>query len=437
MTDSHYSQMSLSENDLDELLDFSDKRGFSAELQEAFRLSADDRSVDFDGHLPTAHTTTSTNMVSSAAATQPITADGTGLLRAGDDNSNDDDNHHQQEEDLTGIPNTTVTSAMDTAPPAAIARILDQQRTSTAVTKTCIFSDPACLYHSHIPEPTDFPMRRFQFIKSIPENSSRLTALVDPDTGILHADRFRKNRQIDWVRTNAVAKMADVLRVHDWSYIKHLRETVMESKVSPVQHASGYKFAPIDADTLVTAASWDAALAAAGCVITAVHSVCAGRYRNALCVVRPPGHHIGTWGAVQGGREVTDEDIAAGSQGFCLLNNVTIGAAYAKYNFNAAGIRNVAIVDFDVHHGNGTEHIVRQLQPKMRKIKVNETLKWGTEVVMDLSIPSCKLWCDMDDEQEVFFASIHAYDGIFYPGSGGLSNNAPSPTIINVPLERN
>lgn len=59
-----------------------------------------------------------------------------------------------------------------------------------------------------------------------------------------------------------------------------------------------------------------------------------------------------------------------GSQGFCLLNNVAIGAAYARYNFASIGIRRIAIVDFDIHHGNGTEQIVMNLKPRERRFQV-------------------------------------------------------------------
>lgn len=60
-----------------------------------------------------------------------------------------------------------------------------------------------------------------------------------------------------------------------------------------------------------------------------------------------------------------------GSQGFCLLNNIAIGAAYARYNFAAVGIRKIAIVDFDVHHGNGTEQILLNVKPRERKLHVS------------------------------------------------------------------
>jgi acetoin utilization deacetylase AcuC-like enzyme len=77
----------------------------------------------------------------------------------------------------------------------------------------------------------------------------------------------------------------------------------------------------------------------------AVDRVMAGANRNAFCAVRPPGHHAGSRGVVK----CDPED--HGSHGFCLLNNVAIAAAYARHLYRQQGIRRVAIVDFDVHHG--------------------------------------------------------------------------------------
>ena len=79
-----------------------------------------------------------------------------------------------------------------------------------------------------------------------------------------------------------------------------------------------------------------------------------GRADNVFCAVRPPGHHMGPAGAVDT-QDLADEP--EGSQGFCLLNNVAIGAAYAKC-VHRKNFKKVAIIDFDVHHGNGTEAIV-------------------------------------------------------------------------------
>lgn len=91
-------------------------------------------------------------------------------------------------------------------------------------------------------------------------------------------------------------------------------------------------------DTDVTPNSWDVAIRAAGGVLNAVDTVCEGRANNVFCAVRPPGHHA----------------TASRGMGFCILNNIAIGARYAQRKY---GVARVAIVDWDVHHGNGTQEI--------------------------------------------------------------------------------
>jgi len=91
-------------------------------------------------------------------------------------------------------------------------------------------------------------------------------------------------------------------------------------------------------DTDVAPNSWQVAVRAAGGVLNAVDAVCTGRARNAFCAVRPPGHHA----------------TAGRGMGFCVLNNIALGARYAQRRY---GIERVLIVDWDVHHGNGTQEI--------------------------------------------------------------------------------
>ncbi|MCY3021866.1 MAG: histone deacetylase [Planctomycetota bacterium] len=91
-------------------------------------------------------------------------------------------------------------------------------------------------------------------------------------------------------------------------------------------------------DTVVSAKSWEAALLAAGGVLTAVDAVIEGKVKNAFCAVRPPGHHAES----------------ARGMGFCVLNNVAIGTRYAQRKH---GVGKVVIIDWDVHHGNGTQDI--------------------------------------------------------------------------------
>ncbi|AOV18252.1 deacetylase [Acidihalobacter aeolianus] len=121
------------------------------------------------------------------------------------------------------------------------------------------------------------------------------------------------------------ATREQLLRVHTPTYLDAL------DAASPV---AGY--AALDADTTLSPGSLEAARHAAGAVVAAVDRVIAGPVRRAFCAVRPPGHHA------EPGR----------AMGFCLYNNIAIGAAHA---LAAHGLARVAIVDFDVHHGNGTE----------------------------------------------------------------------------------
>jgi acetoin utilization deacetylase AcuC-like enzyme len=118
-------------------------------------------------------------------------------------------------------------------------------------------------------------------------------------------------------------------RVHDHDYLEAL------AAASP---ADG--LVQVDPDTAMNPHTYEAALRAAGAVVRAVDMVMAGEAANAFCNVRPPGHHA----------------CRARAMGFCFLNNVAVGAAHALEHH---GLARVAIVDFDVHHGNGTEDIFR------------------------------------------------------------------------------
>ncbi|CRH01201.1 histone deacetylase, putative [Plasmodium relictum] len=178
----------------------------------------------------------------------------------------------------------------------------------------------------------------------------------------------------------------------------------------------------LDNDTFINKHSFNCALNASGVVLNAVDYIYSKKNKNkkVFCVVRPPGHHLGTFGAAQ--FNLTDEDRAAGSQGFCLLNNIAIGISYAKYKYEK--FERIAIIDFDIHHGNGTEQIIRNLG--LKKIKVNNYI----------DIYSWKGWKDKNDKKNIFFSSIHAFDGYFYPGTG-FDTIELEPYIINVTLKKN
>jgi acetoin utilization deacetylase AcuC-like enzyme len=128
------------------------------------------------------------------------------------------------------------------------------------------------------------------------------------------------------VQSDRAARLVDLHRCHDERYLERARN---EARTGGLISMGGVP---------VSRGSWPAALHAAGTVLSAVDWVLAGRDRRAFCVIRPPGHHAG----------------ANYAHGFCLLNNVAIGARYAQ---SSGAIRCVLIVDWDAHHGNGTQDI--------------------------------------------------------------------------------
>lgn len=158
------------------------------------------------------------------------------------------------------------------------------------------------------------------------------------------------------------ATRAQLARVHSEDYINWVFEKAPKSGL-----------VDLDGDTLMNAYTLDASLYAAGAVVAAVDLLMAGQVDNAFCNVRPPGHHAKRQGA----------------SGFCIFNNVAVGAAHALDQY---GLERVAIVDFDVHHGDGTQDIFQ-------------------------------------DDGRVLFCSTFQHP--FYPHCGADSGNAH---IINVPL---
>lgn len=156
-----------------------------------------------------------------------------------------------------------------------------------------------------------------------PESPARLETVLRA----LDHDRFA---HIDRCEAPAATR-AQLERVHTAAYLDTLFSA---GEACELQDTSVH----LDADTVLSPGSLQAALLAAGAVIAAVDALVQGPCRKAFCAVRPPGHHA----------------TAGQAMGFCLLNNVAVGAAHALI---AHGLKRVAIVDFDVHHGNGSQDI--------------------------------------------------------------------------------
>ncbi len=164
-------------------------------------------------------------------------------------------------------------------------------------------------------------------------------------------------------------------------------------------------------------------------------------FRNAFCVVRPPGHHAGIFGKTFHCDDTNGNK--ACSNGFCFINNVAVAAAYLKSQYRAK-IKKIAIVDFDVHHGNGTQEIIETLiKPKAFVTKTNVS-PFST---VEITAHQFKPWLDFDDGKNVLFTSVHLFDfvdgnqRIFFPGTGSTDENTSINDtsvypggIFNVPI---
>ena len=139
-------------------------------------------------------------------------------------------------------------------------------------------------------------------------------------------------------REAPLAAIGDIELAHDRMLVAAIRG--LSDQLADDILAGGPSHVQIDPDTSLNVHTWLAALRAAGAAIEATDSVMAGEMANAFCAVRPPGHHAERGKAM----------------GFCFFNNIAIAA---KYALERHGLKRVAIVDFDVHHGNGTEDIIR------------------------------------------------------------------------------
>ncbi len=189
-----------------------------------------------------------------------------------------------------------------------------------------------------------------------PERPDRIRAVMEA----LAADRFDALDR----REAPEADLADLDRVHPAGYVERLLAAVPEDGL-----------VRIDPDTVMSPESGEAALRASGAIIAAIDAVAAGAADNAFCAVRPPGHHA------EPGR----------SMGFCLFNNIAVGALHARA---AHGLEKIAVVDFDVHHGNGTQAV-------------------------------------FESDPGLLFASTHEYP--LYPGTGAASETGVG-NVFNVPL---
>jgi acetoin utilization deacetylase AcuC-like enzyme len=209
---------------------------------------------------------------------------------------------------------------------------------------TVLLTHSACLYHETPP--------------GHPESSDRLRAVLRA----LEDEAFQY-----LVREEAPrAAREEIARVHPNYFIDAVLKAVPETG-----------FASLDPDTHVSPGSQEAALRAAGAVVAAVDRVMSGSARNAFCAVRPPGHHAEPTRAM----------------GFCLFNNVAIGALHAREKH---GLGRIAVVDFDVHHGNGTQAM-------------------------------------FEEDENLFFASSHQMP--LYPGTGRPSERGRTNNIVNATLD--
>ena len=173
-----------------------------------------------------------------------------------------------------------------------------------------------------------------------------------------------KNKNILWKKPSAISENI-IKDAHDAKYIELVKNSFPSKG-----------FSSLDGDTIISPGSKNATFDAAGSIIAAIDGVQNREFKNAFCSVRPPGHH-------------SNQNKAAG---FCIFNNIAIGANYLlnKYKY-----KKIAIIDFDVHHGNGTQDIFYE-------------------------------------NENVLFISTHQYP--YYPGTGSEREKGKFNNIFNIPL---
>jgi len=191
-----------------------------------------------------------------------------------------------------------------------------------------------------------------------PEKIDRVTAVIDNF-------KNKNNKNLIWQEPKNFDQSL-LIKTHSKDYIEFVNNSFPKD---------GLSF--LDGDTIVSPGSKDATRDAAGSIITAIDGVQSKEYKNAFCAVRPPGHHAEKNKAM----------------GFCIYNNVAVGANYLieKYKY-----KKIAIIDFDVHHGNGTQDIFYE-------------------------------------NEKVLYISTHQYP--YYPGSGTEQEKGKFNNIFNIPLE--
>ncbi|KDO29072.1 hypothetical protein SPRG_06127 [Saprolegnia parasitica CBS 223.65] len=252
---------------------------------------------------------------------------------------------------------------------------------TTRTTSTLVLYHPVCVKHETPKQHPECPARLTRVVATLADLSKE-----HPRT--LHVHRL--DAEADALSPSE----AMLLLVHSPQYLSQLKARATEAssdalvfETDPGDDNDGAQQPLPDAirpnvmDTYVSANSWDVARIAAGTVCMAVDKVLQGEYKNAVCLVRPPGHHVGRHGRTP----------TASSSGFCLLNNVVIGALHARMH---PSVTRVAVLDWDIHHGNGTEELLR-------------------------------------GDPRSFFSSVHLYVEHFFPGTGPTGSDA---NIVNVGL---